>query len=287
VSSATAILQVGARPVFVDVDPHTLTLDPDRTADAITPRTRALMPVHLYGLPAAMGPFRTLADRHGLALIEDAAQAIGATLGGRPVGSLGTAAAFSFYPTKNLGAVGDAGLVTTADTELAERLHRLRNHGDAGKYQHVALGWTSRLDEIQAAVLRVKLGHLSEWTAARRRIAARYATGLAECPVARPLAPPGAEHAYHQFTIRTPHRDALAKHLAAMGIGTACHYPQPIPAQPVFQALGYDATAYPAAWAAAQEVLSLPCFPELRDDEVDAVVGAIRTFFEGEPACAS
>jgi dTDP-4-amino-4,6-dideoxygalactose transaminase len=287
VASATAILQVGARPVFADVDPATLTLDPDRAADAITDRTRALLPVHLYGLPAAMGPLRALADAHGLALLEDAAQAFGATLGGRAAGRLGTAAAFSFYPTKNLGAYGDAGLVTTQDGELAHRLRRLRNHGQVQKYDHVELGWTSRLDELQAAILRVKLRHLEAWTAARRRIAARYAEGLQRLPLVLPFDRPGAHHVFHQYTIRTSHRDALAKHLGEQGIGTACHYPHPIPGQPLFRDLGYDATAYPAAWAASQAVLSLPCFPELTDTEVDTVVASIRAFFEGDPACES
>jgi dTDP-4-amino-4,6-dideoxygalactose transaminase len=234
-----------------------------------------------------MGPLRALADAHGLALIEDAAQAFGATVEGRFVGGLGSAGAFSFYPTKNLGAYGDAGLVATRDGELAARLRRLRNHGQAQKYDHVESGWTCRLDEIQAAILRVKLRHVPAWTEGRRRIAARYATGLAGCPVRLPQDPWAARHVFHQYTIRTGRRDALAKHLAAAGIGAACHYPQPIPGQPIFRALGYDATAYPAAWAASQEVLSLPCFPELRDEEVDAVVAAIRAFFEGEPACES
>ncbi len=287
VASATAILQVGARPVFADVDAATLTVDPDRVADAITPRTRGIVAVHLYGLPAAMGPLRAVADDRGLPLVEDAAQAFGATLGGRHAGSLGTAATFSFYPTKNLGAYGDAGLVTTDDDELAARLRRARNHGQSQKYAHVELGWTSRLDELQAAVLRVKLRHLPAWIEARRRLAARYTAGLRDCPVALPPDPPGACHVFHQYTIRTPRRDALAKHLAQSGIGTACHYPQPIPGQPLFRSLGYDATTYPAAWAASQEVLSLPCFPELADAEVDAVVAAIRAFFEGEPACES
>jgi dTDP-4-amino-4,6-dideoxygalactose transaminase len=284
VASATAILQVGARPVFADVDPATLTLDPDRAAAALTPRTRALLPVHLYGLPAAMGPLRALADAHGLALLEDAAQAFGATLGGRATGGLGAAAAFSFYPTKNLGAYGDAGLVTARDADLAARIRRVRNHGQVQKYDHVELGWTSRLDELQAAILRVKLGHLPHWTAARRRLAARYTTGLGGLPLILPTEPPGACHVYHQYTIRTPRRDALAKHLAEAGIGTACHYPQPIPGQPLFRERGYDASTFPASWAAAQEVLSLPCFPELTDAEVDAVVASIRAFFEGDAA---
>ena len=281
VASATAALRLGARPVFVDVEPATLTLDPDRVADAITPRTRAILAVHLYGLPAAMGPLRVLADAHGVHLVEDAAQAFGATLGGRPVGGHGRAAAFSFYPTKNLAAYGDAGLVTTTDGALAARLRRARNHGQTQKYRHTELGWTARLDELQAAILRVKLRHLPDWTRARQALAVRYGAELTGLPIVLPALRPGATHVFHQYTIRTPRRDALAAHLAAAGIETACHYPLPIPAQPLFHELGYDAAAFPAAWAAAREVLSLPCFPELRSDEVDAVIAAVRAFFAG------
>jgi dTDP-4-amino-4,6-dideoxygalactose transaminase len=283
VASATAILQIGARPVFVDVDPATLNLDTDRVESVLTDRTRAIVAVHLYGLPAPMGSLRSLAADRGLPILEDAAQAFGAVLGGRPVGGLGTAAAFSFYPTKNLGACGDGGLITTDDPDLAARLRRLRNHGDAGKYAHVELGWTARLDEIQAAILRVKLGHLAGWNEARRRLAARYHAGLAGCPLALPAEPAGSRHIYHQYTVRTPRRDALAQHLRVAGIGTAVHYPLPVPGQPIFRARGEDPTAFPAASAAAQEVLSLPLFPELGNDEVDAVVAAIRAFFEGRP----
>ncbi len=287
VASATAALQIGARPVFADVDPTALTLDPDQAASAITPRTRAIVAVHLYGLPAAMEPLSALAEARRVALVEDAAQAFGASLGGRAVGGLGTAAAFSFYPTKPVGAYGDAGLVTTRDGDLAARVRRHRNHGQAQKYDHVELGWNSRLDELQAAILRVKLRHAEAWTEARRRIAAGYAAGLRGCPLTLPAEPAGARHAFHQYTIRTPRRDALAKHLAAAGIGTACHYPQPIPGQPLFRERGFDPSAFPAAWQASQEVLSLPCFPELSDAEVDAVSRAAHAFFEGEPECES
>jgi dTDP-4-amino-4,6-dideoxygalactose transaminase len=282
VASATAVLEVGARPVFVDVEPATLTLDPDRVAVAITPRTRVILAVHLYGLPAAMGSLRVLAEARGVHLVEDAAQAFGATLGGRPVGGHGRAAAFSFYPTKNLAAYGDAGLVTTTDAALAGHLRRARNHGQSRKYRHDEVGWTARLDELQAAILRVKLRHLPEWTRARQAIAARYGAGLDGLPVVLPAERPGATHVFHQYTIRTPQRDTLAAHLAAAGIGTACHYPLPIPAQPLFHELGYDAEAFPAAWAAAREVLSLPCFPELRPDEIESVIAGIRGFFEGD-----
>jgi dTDP-4-amino-4,6-dideoxygalactose transaminase len=282
VASGTAVLQAGAHPVFADVEPATLTLDPDRVAAAMTSRTRAILAVHLFGLPADMGPLRAVADAYGVPLLEDGAQAFGATLGGRHVGGLGRAAAFSFYPTKNLGAYGDAGLVTTADPGLAADLRLARNHGETRKYTHARLGWTGRLDELQAAILRVKLRHLPKWTQARQVLAARYSAGLAGLPLVLPAERPGATHVFHQYTVRTPHRDALAKHLGAAGIGTACHYPLPIPAQPLFSDLGYDATAFPAAWAASREVLSLPCFPELRPDEIDAVIAAVRAFFEGD-----
>jgi dTDP-4-amino-4,6-dideoxygalactose transaminase len=282
VASATAVVQAGARAVFADVEPVTLTLAPDRVAAAVTPRTRAIVAVHLYGAPAPMDPLTALAAAHGLALVEDAAQAFGATVGGRAVGGLATAAAFSFYPTKPVGAYGDAGLVTTDDDAVAARLRLGRNHGQAQKYDHAELGWNSRLDELQAAILRVKLAHAAAWTEARRRVAARYTAGLAGCPLTLPVEPAGSTHVFHQYTIRTPRRDALAKHLAAAGIGTACHYPQPVPGQPVFRALGADPGAYPVAWQASQEVLSLPCFPELTDGEIDTVIRAIRSFFEGE-----
>jgi dTDP-4-amino-4,6-dideoxygalactose transaminase len=283
VASATAVLQVGARPVFADVDPLTLTLGPDQAAAALGPRTRAIIAVHLYGLPAAMGALGALAEARGLALVEDAAQAFGATWQGRVVGGLGTAGAFSFYPTKPLGAYGDAGLVVTRDGDLAARLRRGRNHGQIQKYDHVELGWNSRLDELQAAILRVKLRYAAEWTETRRRIAARYTAALAGCPVVLPAETPDVRHVFHQYTLRTPRRDALAKHLAAAGIGTACHYPQPIPSQPLFRQLDSQPAAFPVAERAAQEVLSLPCFPELTDAEVETVSQAIHAFFDRNP----
>jgi dTDP-4-amino-4,6-dideoxygalactose transaminase len=285
VASATAILQVGARPVFADVDPVTLTLGPEQAAAAITPRTRVIVAVHLYGLPAPMTALRRLADTRGLAVLEDMAQAFGATLEGRMVGSFGAAAALSFYPTKPLGAYGDAGLVATGDGALAAAMRRHRNHGQVRKYHHVELGGNSRLDELQAAILRVKLRHAPGWTEARRGIAARYTAALRDLPLGLPTEPPGARHVFHQYTIRTPRRDALAKHLAGAGIGTACHYPQPIPGQPVFRELGWDPSLFPAAWAASQEVLSLPCFPELRDAEAGLVIERIHEFFRGDPEC--
>lgn len=280
IASGTAILQAGARPVFADIDPETLNLGPGAAEAALTPRTRAIVAVHLFGLPAALDPLAELARRHRLLLVEDAAQAFGAEYAGRRVGGVGDAAALSFYPTKNLGAYGDAGMVLTPHPETAQRLRRLRSHGAAEKYDHVELGWNSRLDELQAAILRVKLRHVGEWIEARRRLAQAYGARLAGLPLALPRDHPPARHVFHQYTVRTPRRDELAKHLAAAGIGTACHYPQPIPAQTALRSLGYRPEACPEAWAASREVLSLPCFPELGAEEIETVARAIRTFFE-------
>ncbi len=278
VASASAVIHAGARPVFADIDLETFALDPAQVKQAITPRTRALIAVHLYGHPADMKPLLGIARRHGLAVVEDAAQAIGATYAGRPVGSFGVLACLSFYPTKNLGACGDAGMVVTDRGELAERVRRLRDHGSQEKHQHLELGWSSRLDEIQAALLRVKLRHLSEWTAARRRLAARYSTLLAGLPLTLPRERPPATHVYHHYTVRSTKRDALAKALAQLGVGTTLHYPLPIPSQPLFRSL--DAAPLeaecPRAWQASREVLSLPCFPELTDAEIDTVARAVR-----------
>jgi len=220
-----------------------------------------------------MDAITPLARAHGLFVIEDAAQAIGASLGGRPVGAWGDLTCLSFYPTKNLGACGDAGMVLTDRDDLAERVRRLRHHGDGGRYRHLELGFSSRLDEMQAAILRVKLEHVDEWAAACRRIAARYDAALHDAPITRPVERPGARHVYHLYTVRHARRDALAKALADLGVGTAVHYPIPIPAQPMF---GGDGRAWPEAARASREVLSLPCFAELREDEVEEVARAVR-----------
>jgi dTDP-4-amino-4,6-dideoxygalactose transaminase len=275
VASASTIVMAGACPVFVDVEPRTLALDPAGLERALTPRTRAIVVVHLYGHPAPIDRIAEIARRRGVALVEDAAQAIGATWDGRPVGAWGDAACLSFYPTKNLGACGDAGLLLTDRDDVAERVRRLRHHGDGGRYHHLELGYCSRLDEIQAAMLRVKLRRLDGWTQARRRLAARYRAGLAGLPLALPAEDPRARHIYHQFVVRHPQRDALAKVLADLGVGTMVHYPLAVPEQPLF---GQDAErAWPQAWRAAREVLSLPCYPEMTDAEIDGVVAAVRT----------
>jgi dTDP-4-amino-4,6-dideoxygalactose transaminase len=273
VASASAILQVGSTPIFVDIDLDTYTLDPELVERALTPRTKAIVAVHLYGHPAAMDRLVRIARAHGVALVEDAAQAIGATYAGKPVGSWGEIGGLSFYPTKNLGACGDAGMVVTDREDLAERVRRLRNHGAREKYHHVELGWSSRLDEIQAGLLRVKLRHLSEWIEARRRLASRYTTLLSSLPLTLPVERPPARHTYHHYTVRVAHRDALAKALADLGVGTALHYPLPLPAQPVFGSRGER--EFPRAWQACREVLSLPCFPELTDAEIETVATAM------------
>ena len=274
VASATTIVMAGATPVFVDVDPETYTMDVSAAERALTPRTRAIVPVHLYGQPAAMDRVAALARAHRLAVVEDAAQAVGASWQGRAVGNWGDAACLSFYPTKNLGGCGDGGMILTDRDDLAERLRRLRHHGDGGRYRHVELGYCSRLDELQAALLRVKLRRLDGWTARRRKIAARYRALLAGQPLGLPVERPEAHHVYHLFTVRHAQRDALQKALADQGVGTAVHYPLPVPGQPVFGGGGEG--LYPEAWRASREVLSIPCFAELTDEEVDAVATAAR-----------
>lgn len=274
VASASTIVMAGARPVFVDVEPTTGALDPDALEGALTARTRAVVAVHLYGHPARIDRIAEVTRRRGVALVEDAAQAIGATWDGRPIGGWGDVACLSFYPTKNLGACGDGGMLLTDRDDVAERVRRLRHHGDQGRYEHVELGYCSRLDEIQAAVLRVKLTRLDGWTADRRRLAARYLEGLAGLPLGLPAEDPRARHTYHQFTVRSPRRDALATMLADLGVGTAVHYPRAVPEQPMF---GLDARQHwPQAWRASREVLSLPCYPEMADGEVDRVVATVR-----------
>ncbi len=273
--SALAILMAGATPVFADIDPRRLTLDPRAAEAVITPRTAALLPVHLYGQPADMPAFEALAARHRLALVEDACQAHLATSAGRPVGTFGAAGAFSFYPTKNLGAFGDAGAVATNDPVLADRLTRLRNGGQTDRYRHVEFGVNSRLDELQAAVLRARLPYLAAWTARRRELAARYRQGLAGATIEVPPEEDGG-HVYHLFPVLSTSRTALRAHLQELGIGTLVHYPIPIPQQPAFAA--FDAASCPQADRVAREVCSLPLHPRLADEEADRVAGAIAAW---------
>jgi dTDP-4-amino-4,6-dideoxygalactose transaminase len=275
VASASTIVMAGAQPVFVDIDPATFALDPDALESALTRRTRAIIVVHLYGHPGAIDRIAEIARRRGVPLIEDAAQAIGATWDGRPIGGWGDVACLSFYPTKNLGACGDAGMLLTNRDDVAEHVRRLRHHGDTGRYHHVELGYCSRLDEMQAAMLRVKLRRLEAWNVARRQLAARYRARLAGLPLGLPAEHPRAQAIYHQFVVRHPQRDALAKVLADLGVGTMVHYPLPVPGQPLF---GLDGEKrWPHAWRAAREVLSLPCYPEMTDAEIEGVAAAVRT----------
>ncbi|MBV8285122.1 MAG: DegT/DnrJ/EryC1/StrS family aminotransferase [Candidatus Eremiobacteraeota bacterium] len=279
VATTEAIGMVGATPVFADIDPETLNIDPRAVAAAITPRTRAILPVHLYGLPAAMDEIIAIAREHSLAVIEDCAQSIGATIGGTRTGTIGTVAAFSFFPSKNLGACGDAGAVVTNDEQLAERVRRLRAHGAAVKYYHDELGVNSRLDELQAAILRVKLPYLDGWIERRRTIAAWYTVELGRLrgitlPVGRPRQ--AVRHVYHQFTVRVADRDRVARDLRERGVGTMIYYPVPLHLQGVHAGLRLGEGSFPNAEAAAREVLSLPMFPELRDTEVDRVVSSVE-----------
>jgi dTDP-4-amino-4,6-dideoxygalactose transaminase len=275
VASATTVVMAGATPVFVDVDPATYNLDPAQVERAITPRTRAIVPVHLYGQPAAMDAICDLARAHGLAVVGDAAQAVGAAYGGRPVAAWGDVSILSFYPTKNLGGCGDGGMVLTTRDDVAERVRLLRDHGAPRRYTHVELGACSRLDELQAALLRVKLRRLPQWNERRRAIAAHYSAALAGLPLGLPVERAPAHHIYHQYTVRSAKREALAAALAARGIGTSIHYPSTIPAQPVFSRPNAD-REFPVATQAAAEVLCLPCFPELTDLEVAEVVEAVK-----------
>ena len=274
VPTINAISLTGARPVFVDVDPDTRTMDPTAAAAAITPRTRALLPVHLYGHTADMQPLQALARAHGLRLIEDAAQAHGAEYRGTRAGRLGDLAAFSFYPTKNLGAYGDGGMVVTDDPALAERLRLLRNYGQTDRYHHQIEGMNSRLDELHAAVLRVKLRHLDDWTNARRERAARYRARVRA--VAPPVEAEWARHVYHLYAVCVPQRERVQGALAAAGIGTLVHYPIPAHLQPAYAHLGVGRGSLPVTERLADEVLSLPLYPELAMTQIDAVSNALN-----------
>lgn len=273
VATWLAVSGVGARPVPVDVDPETHGMDPDAAAAAVTPRTAAIVPVDLYGHPAHHPALRALADRHRLWVLDDAAQAHGARLYGRPVAAWADAAAWSFYPGKNLGALGDGGAVTTDDDELAARLRRLRNYGSAAKYHHVEAGTNSRLDELQAAVLRVKLAHLETWNARRRAVAGRYLEALADAPVKLPVVADGAEPSWHLFAVRSDDRNALQAELARAGVQTLVHYPVPPHRQPVYATL--PTAPLPVSERIAAQVLSLPIGPHLTPAQVERVVDAL------------
>jgi dTDP-4-amino-4,6-dideoxygalactose transaminase len=277
--TALAVLASGARPVFADVEPVTCTLDPARLPDVLTQRTRAILPVHLYGQPADMTPILAFTDEAGLAVIEDAAQAHGAEYQGCRVGTLGALGAFSFYPTKNLGALGDGGLVITDSEALAARMRQIRDLGQDGRYNHVTYGVNSRLDELQAALLRVKLRHLGEWNQARRQRAAWYGELLADLPgLSLPVEADGRHHVYHLYVAQAERRDALRVWLSERGIGSDVHYPLPLHRQPIFAEFSPPGGA-PVAESLAERIVSLPMFPHLTREQVEAVAEAVRTFY--------
>lgn len=275
-ATVEAIAQAGAKPVFVDVDPETLTMSVDGLERAITPRTRAIIPVHLYGRMADMPAIMALARRHGLSVIEDACQAHGASLDGRMAGTIGDIGCFSFYYSKNLGAYGEAGCMVTNNADIARRARALRDHGSSQRYHHQALGVNSRLDEVQAAVLRVKLPRLDAWNEARRQHAARYNRALAWLPFQLPSIP-GPDHVFHLYVIQTSNRDELKEYLARHGISTGIHYPVPSHRQQACTA--FETEPLPVTEAVVDEILSLPMFPELRDEEIDYVAAVVTQFF--------
>jgi len=279
VATGSAVSALGAEPVFADIRPDTYNLDPSDLVRRVTPRTRAIIAVHLYGLPCDMYPILAFARAHNLRVIEDNAQSIGAVYKGRRTGSMGDVACLSFYPTKNLGAYGDAGMIVTNSDEMAERLKSLRNHGQSAKYVSSEPGWNSRLDEIQAAILRVKLRYLPLWQRTRQEHAAAYTKLLLEIPgVAPPLTPEGYEHVFHQYTIRVERRDTVQQFLNERKIGSAVYYPVPLHLQPLYASLGHKPGDFPHAEHAAKEVLSLPMFPELRPEQITRVANAVSEF---------
>ena len=282
IATALAVSAVGARPVLVDCDPRTYLIDCGQIAAAITPRTKAVIPVHLTGQAADMDSVLGLAGAHGLHVVEDAAQAHGTTYKDRSCGTLGTLGCFSFYPSKNLGACGDAGMVTTGDQRLADRVRRLRNYGEEVKYHHVEKGVNARLDTLQAAILSVKLRRLAAWNQARIEHASSYRRLLADVgDITFQEQAPGSNHVYHLLVVETERRDALREHLRAAGVETGVHYPVPIHLQPAYQDLGYKPGDFPNAERLAARMLSLPMFPELRPDQIAFVADQIERFFDG------
>lgn len=285
VATAGSISRLKAKPVFVDIDPQTYNLDPQRLEAAITRRTKAVMPVHLFGLSAEMGKITEIARAHNLPVIEDAAQSIGARYHDRYVGNIGACGCFSFFPSKNLGGAGDGGMITTDDPELADRISVLREHGGRKKYQYDLLGMNSRLDSLQAAILLVKFKHLEAMTKARQRNASRYrqmlSQGGLERRIALPVEPHGLHHVFNQFVIRTPERDRLCEYLRGCGIPTEIYYPSPLHLQPAFASLGYRPGAFPRSEDASQHVLALPVFPQMTEEQQKMVVDRTAEFFAG------
>jgi dTDP-4-amino-4,6-dideoxygalactose transaminase len=278
IAPAESIHQMGAKIVFTDIDPRTFNLAAADVARHLTPRTKAILPVHLFGQAASLRELLALAEPRGLPVVEDCAQAIGATWEGRPLGGIGQLGCFSFYPTKNLGADGDGGMIVTRDESLAHRLRMLRVHGIERRYYHDLHGFNSRLDELQATILRVKLARLKAWNDRRAAIAQRYSDGLRGLPVETPFTAPGNHHVFHVYALVTDRRDALQQHLAAHGIPTIIYYPLPLHLQKVYADLGFQAGQFPVAEAISRRILPLPIYPELTDDQVDYVIDRIRAF---------
>lgn len=285
VATSWAISYVGAKPVYVDIDDATFNLDPQRIEKALSPRTKAILPVHLYGHPFDVAPVLDLCRQHGLPLVEDAAQAHGARYRGRVVGTFGEMACFSFYPGKNLGACGEGGALVTNNAALAARARSLREHGSTVRYYHDEVGYNYRMEGIQGAVLGIKLKHLANWNAGRRRVAQRYAELLAGTPLRLPHEAEGCESAWHLYVVRHPRRDALKQHLEANGVGCALHYPLPLHLQKCYADLGHRAGDFPVAEQAARECLSLPIYAELTDAQLERVAAVIKDFF-AKPASA-
>jgi dTDP-4-amino-4,6-dideoxygalactose transaminase len=278
IATAEVVALLGAKPVFADIDERTYNIDPAKLESAVTPRTKAVIPVHLYGQVCDMDGVMSVAKKHGLFVIEDACQAIGAEQKGRKACSMGGASALSFFPSKNLGCYGDGGMVLTNDPKLAVVMRQIANHGQHERYHHSRVGINGRLDTLQAAILRVKLRHLGGWLDARIRIAQRYDAALKDV-VTVPYRDPSNRHVYNQYTVRTSRRDDLQKHLTASGIPTAIHYPMPLHLQECFRSLGGNAGDFPVGEKCSREVLSLPMFPEMTDAQQDDVISAIRSFF--------
>lgn len=279
IAPAESIYQVGAKIVFADIDERTFNIDPEDVERKITAHTRAIIPVHLFGLPAPMDELLSLANKHHLYVVEDCAQAIGATYKDKLVGGIGNVGCFSFYPTKNLGACGDGGMVVTNDENIAKTLRMLRVHGIDRRYYHSLHGYNSRLDEIQAAILRVKLKYICKWNKRRAEIAAKYTDGLSGLPVQCPIIPYGSTHIFHVYAILTDKRDELHKFLADNGIPTIIYYPLPLHLQKVYSDMGWKVGALPGAENVARRILSLPIYPELTDEQVDYVIRTVRSFY--------
>ncbi|MFA5974950.1 MAG: DegT/DnrJ/EryC1/StrS family aminotransferase [Elusimicrobiota bacterium] len=280
IGSIEPVILLGARPIFVDIDPVTYALDAGEVRKKISPKTKAIIAVHLYGMPADLLALQAIAKETGVTLIEDMAQAIGCEFNGRKIGSFGTLACLSFYPTKNLGACGDAGAVLTSDEELADHVRQLRNHGAKIKYQHEEVAYNTRLDDIQAAILRVKLGHLDEWNDRRIQLAREYTRRLAGLPVTTPKELPGRKHTYHVYALQTPRRDALREFLQKRGISSALHYPIPLHLLPALRPYGGREGDFPNSEQLARQMVSIPLYPHMTLDDVGTVSDAIRDFFK-------